>query len=213
MRINHLSRRRFVSSVVTISVCTLTGYSSTAPAQATTTHNAQRLRLIGEARLPHKLQYQGTTVGGLSGLNFDAASGNYYLLSDDGGSRSSPRFYTARLQLSAAGVGDIELTGVTFLQGVQAPDPQALRWHAGTQSLFWTSEGNAAKFAAPTLHLSRLDSSLQRTFAMPALFDFGLSNSPRINKTPEGLALAPDGQTAWLAIEAALRSDGPVPGG
>ena len=65
------------------------------PAKAT-------LRLIGEARLPHKLQYQGTTVGGLSGIDFDAATGTYYLLSDDGGNQSPPRFYTARLQLSAA---------------------------------------------------------------------------------------------------------------
>ncbi|MDO8371447.1 MAG: hypothetical protein Q7T39_05900, partial [Polaromonas sp.] len=34
-----------------------------------------RLRLIGEARLPHRLQFQGTTVGGLSGVDYDEASG------------------------------------------------------------------------------------------------------------------------------------------
>ena len=171
-----------------------------------------KLRLIGEVRLPHQLQYRGTVVGGLSGIDFDAASGTLYLLSDDGGSQSPPRFYTARLQLTAAGLGDIELTGVTFLQGVSTPDPEAIRWHAGSQSVFWTSEGNAAKLAAPTLHQSGLDGSLQRTWALPAMFDFGLTSGPRINKTLEGLAIAPDGQTAWLAMEAALREDGPVPG-
>jgi hypothetical protein len=52
---------------------------------------------------------------------------------------------------------------------------------------------------------------LQRTYAMPAMFDFGLTAGARINKTLEGLAITPDGQTAWLAMEAALRQDGPEP--
>ena len=48
------------------------------------------------------------------------------------------------------------------------------------------------------------------------MFDFGLldmakNQGPRINKTLEGLALTPDGRSAWLAMEAALRQDGPEP--
>lgn len=207
-----ISRRQLLTGASGFAALTLTGCAA---AQTNSTSGSlpnAKLRLIGETRLPHKLQYQGTTVGGLSGIDFDAASGAYYLLSDDGGSQSPPRFYTARLVLTADRLGEIELTDVTFLQGVSMPDPESIRWHADSQSVFWTSEGNAARLAAPTLFQTKLDGSLQRTFDMPAMFDFGLLNGSRVNKTLEGLAIAPDGQTAWLAMEAALRQDGPVPG-
>ena len=179
-----------------------------------TTHAAApapRLRLIGETRLPHGLQYQNTTVGGLSGLDYDPASGVLYLLSDDGGSQGPPRFYTARVALTHDKLGEIELTRVTFLQGMGAPDPEAIRWHATSQSLLWTSEGNAVRGAAPSLQQTRLDGSLLRTYPLPAMFDFGLLAGSRINKTLEGLAITPDGQTAWVAMEAALRQDGEEP--
>jgi hypothetical protein len=200
------NRRAFLVGSGLSAVAGLTGCAST---QAATP--APRLRLIGEARLPHKLQFQGTTVGGLSGMDFDAASGVLYLLSDDGGSQSRPRFYTARLAITADKLGDIELTGVTFLQGLTSPDPEAIRWHAPSQSVLWTSEGNALLAAPPSLQQTRLDGTLARTFELPAMFGFGLLNGARINKTFEGLAITPDGKTAWLAMEAALRQDGPEP--
>ncbi len=157
------------------------------------------------------MPYQGTTVGGLSGMDFDAASGVLYLLSDDGGSQSPPRFYTARLAVGVDKLGAVELTGMTLLQGLASPDPEAIRWHAPTQSLLWTSEGNALLAAQPSLQQTRLDGTLARTFELPAMLGFGLISGARINKTFEGLAITPDGQTAWLSMEAALRQDGPEP--
>ena len=181
------------------------------------------LRLIGEARLPHRLQFQGTTVGGLSGIDYDPASGLYYLISDDGSSFNPARFYTARIALEANRMGQPELTGVTTLrqadgstypaalQGKQVPDPEAIRWRAASQTLLWTSEGHALTGAAPALRESRADGSLVREFPLPPLFDFQLTQGPRINLTLEGLALSPDGSRAWLAMEGALRQDGPLP--
>jgi hypothetical protein len=202
------SRRQLIAAASAVAVLGFTGCTT---AQTTTASQTPRLRLIGETRLPHKLQYQGTTVGGLSGIDFDPASGVVYLLSDDGGSVSAPRFYTARIALTADKLGDIELTGVTFLQGLNAPDPEAIRWHAPSKSLLWTSEGNAVLLTPTALHQTRLDGTLQRTYPMPAMFDFGLTAGARINKTLEGLGVAPDGQTAWVAMEAALRQDGQEP--
>ena len=207
-----LSRRKLLANAGQLATLALAGCAAPGTTLTNAALSNAKLRLIGEARLPYRLPYRGTTVGGLSGLDFDAASGTYYLLSDDGGSNGPPRFYTAQLALTADKLGDIELTGVTFLQGVSMPDPEAIRWHAGSQSVFWTSEGNAAARVAPALYQTKLDGSLQRTFALPAMFDFGLLTGSRINKTLEGLAISPDGQTAWLAMEAALRQDGAVPG-
>lgn len=205
------TRRRLIASASGLAVLALAGCAAAQTPAAGSALGKAKLRLIGETRLPHKLQYQGTTVGGLSGIDYDPLSGVLYLLTDDGTSQNPPRFYTARLALSADKLGDIEITGVTFLQGIASPDPEAIRWHAPSQSLLWTSEGNAVRGAAPTLVQSKPDGSLQRIFALPAMFDFGLLAGPRINKTLEGLAITPDGQTAWLAMESALRQDGPVP--
>ena len=202
------SRRQLMAVASTLAAASFAGCSG-----AQTTHRAstRRLRLIGETRLPHKLAFQNTTVGGLSGIDFDPASGLYYLLSDDGGNQSPPRFYTARLAFTSDKLGAIELTSVTLLQGLSAPDPEAIRWHAPSQSLLWTSEGNALLGAQPSLQQARPDGALIRKFALPAMFDFGLLSGSRINSTFEGLAVTPDGLSAWLAMEAALRQDGPEP--
>ena len=206
------SRRQLLTQLLRAgSALTALSISACAKAQPTSRERLPRLRLIGETRLPHKLQYQNTTVGGLSGIDFDAARNTLYLLSDDGGNRSPPRFYTARLALTNDKLGEIELTGVTLLQGLTSPDPEAIRWHALSQNLLWTSEGNAVRLTATALHQSRADGTLVRTLALPAMFDFGLATGARINKTLEGLAITPDGQTAWLAMEAALRQDGEEP--
>lgn len=193
------------------------------PRQAAAQQPRERLRLIGEARLPHRLQFQGSTVGGLSGIDYDPATGLYYLISDDGSHFNPARFYTARVALEANRLGQPELTAVTTLRqadgstypaalhGIQVPDPEAIRWRASSQSLLWTSEGHALTGAAPALRESRPDGTLLREFALPAMFDFQLTQGPRINLTLEGLALSPDGSRAWLAMEAALRQDGPVP--
>ena len=208
MSTSHPTRRQLFGATSAVAVL---GFAGSLTAQTTTAIKTPHLRLIGETRLAYKLQYQGTTVGGLSGIDFDAASGAYYLLSDDGGSINPPRFYTARIALAADKLGDIELAGVTFLSGLTAPDPEAIRWHAPSQSLLWTSEGNPVRFTASAMHQSRTDGTLLRTFSLPAMFDFGVLTGARINKTLEGLAISPDGQSAWLAMEAALRQDGEEP--
>ena len=212
MSINHTSRRQLVTAASAFAVLGFTGCSTAQTSHANQApHQTLGLRLIGETRLPHKLQFQNTTVGGLSGIDFDPASGVLFLLSDDGGSQSPPRFYTARLALTANTLEPVELTGVTFLKGLNAPDPEAIRWHAPSQNLLWTSEGNALLAALPSLQQTRLDGTLVRTFELPAMFGFGLLSGSRINKTFEGLATTPDGRHAWLAMEAALRQDGPEP--
>ena len=221
----HPSRRKFVTAS---SLFAVLGFTGCGAAQTRQTSQTPRLRLIGETRLPHKLQFQGTTVGGLSGIDFDPVSGLYYLISDDRSSINPARFYTARIPVSADKLGDIELLGVTTLRqadgsaypanllGRQVPDPEAIRWHAPSKTLLWTSEGNAITLAQPALRQIKPDGTHLRDFALPAMFDFGLldmakNQGPRINKTLEGLAITPDGRHAWIAMEAALRQDGPEP--
>jgi hypothetical protein len=220
-----LSRRRLVLGSGAAAVWGLAACVARPPAAEPAQPPRARLRLIGESHFAHRLQFQGTTVGGLSGMDYDAASELYYLISDDGSSSSvnPARFYTARVALGMDGLGEPELLGVSTLrqadgnpypsalQGGPVPDPEAIRWRAASNTLLWTSEGHAPTGTSPWLRETRPDGGFVREFALPAMFNFQAGAGPRGNLTLEGLALAPDGQTAWIAMENALLQDGPMP--
>lgn len=57
-------------------------------------------RFLGEQRLPHKMEFGGTVVGGLSGLDRDPLTGTWYLISDDRWRYNPARFYTGRLDIN-----------------------------------------------------------------------------------------------------------------
>jgi hypothetical protein len=218
-----LSRRKLTLGVGAAAVLGLAGCSASRPAVASSQPPRARLRLIGESRIAHRLQFQGSTVGGLSGIDYDPAADLYYLISDDGSSINPARFYTARIALGMDSLGAPELLGVatlrqadgsaypSALQGGPVPDPEAIRWRAASNTLLWTSEGHATSGTAPWLREARPDGSFVREFALPAMFNFQTGGGLRGNLTLEGLALAPDGRTAWIAMENALMQDGPVP--
>jgi len=218
-----LSRRRLVAGAGAAAVLGLAGCAAPLPVPAPGQPPRARLRLIGESHIAHRLQFQGSTVGGLSGMDYDPAAGLYYLISDDGSSINPARFYTARIALGMDSLGMPELQGVatlrqadggaypSALQGGPVPDPEAIRWRAASNTLLWTSEGHAPTGTAPWLREARPDGSFVRELALPAMFNFQAGAGPRGNLTLEGLALAPDGRTAWIAMENALLQDGPVP--
>ncbi|EJL83597.1 hypothetical protein PMI15_02610 [Polaromonas sp. CF318] len=218
-----LSRRRLILGSGAAAVLGLAGCTAPQAPAATGQPPRARLRLIGESRFAHRLQFQGSTVGGLSGMDYDPAADLYYLISDDSSSINPARFYTARIALGMDSLGAPELLGVatlrqadgkpypSALQGGLVPDPEAIRWRAASNTLLWSSEGHAPTGTAPWLRETRPDGGFVREFALPAMFNFQAGAGPRGNLTLEGLALAPDGQTAWIAMENALLQDGPMP--
>lgn len=70
------------------------------------------LEFVGEAQLP-KMEYEGTRVGGLSGITYDRDRNIFYAISDD---RNNARFYTLNLTFSAGESPHIEVKNVTFLK-------------------------------------------------------------------------------------------------
>lgn len=184
-----------------------------------------RLRLIGEATLRHRLMFQGTPVGGLSGLDFDPATGIWYALSDDRSELAPARFYTLRLDITAQRLGAPTLLDMVPLrqangqpypgrqQGGDVPDPEGLRFVPRTGTLLWTSEGDARLGLDPFLREVGTDGRHRREFQLPPHLRTQTvpATGPRNNLTLEGLAITPDGQSAWVAMEAALQQDGPTP--
>jgi hypothetical protein len=185
------------------------------------------LRLIGDTTLEKRLNFGGTTVGGLSGIDYDAAQDRYILLSDDRSNVDDARYYTARIHYTANALAAPEFTTVTALRnaagqpyaprrravdGVDVPDPEAVRWLPGGESFLWASEGDFARGFGPALRATRAaDGVLLRNVTLPAAFQPHTHEKigPRDNDSLEGLALTPDGRTAWVAMEGPWLQDGP----
>jgi len=217
-----LARRTLLRGAAASCALALTGCASreVTPAAAT----PSRLRLLGETTLPHRMQYQGTTVGGLSAIDHDPAGGQWVALCDDRSELQPARFYTLQLRLGPGQI-DVQVTGVATLRqadgqpfprratGGEVVDPEGLRLLPGGRGLLWTSEGEPRVNQPPALREARLDGSHVRSFEIPATLHFAPrpGTGPRDNNTFEGLALTPDAATAWVAMEAALEQDGPVP--
>ena len=193
-----------------------------------------RLRLIGEQRIDWKHDYQGTAVGGLSGIDYDAKNARWIMTSDDRSAINPARFYTAKLRYDAQHVSPVELTGVHFYlqadgstypdirawrtKGGEVPDIESIRLDPRDGSVWYTSEGDRKLGAQPFIRHARADGSLIATLPLPAMFAMpapgaaaqATPSGVRDNLGFEGLSFAADGQSLWAAIEAPLLQDGPV---
>lgn len=150
MNVRAATRARIVASVVVLaSLPALTG------ASAADRDSGVRLDFIGEQELPNAMAFQGTTVGGLSAISYDARTGSYYVISDDRSQTGPARFYTVRLDFADSRLSGVELTGTQPLlrpdgttypptstaTGAVAPDPEGIAVDPRDGSLAWTSEG------------------------------------------------------------------------
>lgn len=163
--------------------------------------------------------------GGISGIDRDAVTGVWYLLSDDRSARAPARFYTATIDLDASGIHSIRVTGVVPLkqadgsvfpgpqQGGEVPDPEALRIDPVGGDLVWSSEGDRKLGLSPFVRRAARDGRFVAELPLP----HNLRHQPaaelgaRDNLTIEGLAFTPDASSLWVAMEAPLYEDGPVP--
>jgi hypothetical protein len=222
-----LSRRSLLGALAASSLL------PTSWACAQTATATPKLRLIGHAILPHKLQFKNTTVGGLSGLDYDRERDVYYALSDDRSDINPARFYTLKLPLTATSLGAPELLTVTTLLApngkpypnkstvkdadsadkTEVPDPESIRLRCATNTLYWSSEGDAARGTPAFVREQRLDGSYSSQLPVPAMFAFDKDGKKglRDNKTLEGMGFTPSGDTLWVAMEAPLIQDGPLP--
>ena len=131
------------------------------PASSATRPDAKpELVYLGQQILPFEYRFANTIVGGLSGIDYDPASGRYWAISDDRSEMGPARFYEIALDLSrfskapAPGHQGVafesvqtlrRLDGSTFADVRHDParsvDPESIRVHAPSGRLVWSSEG------------------------------------------------------------------------
>lgn len=191
------------------------------------------LSYIGQQIVASGTSFDGTTVGGLSGIDFDAGTGTYFAISDDRSGLNAARFYNLSLNLgqftrsATPGSAGVAFNSVTTLQtptgtafAPNTVDPEGIRYNAATRTLVWSNEGqrSAAGLQNPTVREMRLDGSHVREFGVPVAYkplgspagtttgDRGIVN----NLAFESLTFSTDGRTLYTATENALVQDGPT---
>jgi hypothetical protein len=69
------------------------------------------MRYLGQRQVSFGARFDGTVIGGLSGISYDPGRDCYYVISDDRSAKNPARFYTVRLSLSDNGIDDVVFTG------------------------------------------------------------------------------------------------------
>ncbi len=202
----------------------------TALASAAATAGIGPVTYLGYQTIPTvSVNVGGTVVGGLSGIDYDRATGVYTIISDARTAfEGAPygRYYTARIDSLATsgtlGAGSVSFTGVNTLKrpdGTAFPvtgiDPESIRVRGG--SLYVSSEGEAATVGNqqnPFVRQFDASGNHVRDFAVPARYNAdasaGSTTGIRNNLAFESLTFSPNGQYLYTATESALKQDGPA---
>lgn len=184
--------------------------------------------MIGQQVLPRRSEFQGTVVGGLSGIDYDASNQRYVLISDDRtttDSSNAPRFYTAALTFDANSFTGVQFLSTTTMKqpdGTVFPkvpdpkvaDPETIRLDPTNGNLVWASEGDRTppRFIDPFVREMRTDGTYVRDYSVPAMFHMSAEDvGPRGNLVFEGLTFTPDRQSLVVITEGALFQDAPAP--
>ncbi len=190
------------------------------------------LRLIGQQILPRRAEFSATVVGGLSGIDYDAKTDSYFIISDDRtttDSPNAPRFYTARLSFDANSFSGLTFQSVvSFKQpdGTDYPkvpdlkvaDPESIRIDPLNGNLVWASEGDRTLTSTPARVINPFIREITkagqhvREYELPSIFAMSSSDvGPRGNLTLEGLAFLPDGKSLAAIMEGPLFQDSATP--
>jgi hypothetical protein len=195
------------------------------------------LSYLGQAQVPFGATFDGTVIGGLSAISYDAGRQLYYVISDDRSARNPARFYAVQLSFSntssGSGIEHITFTGThPFLDQsgqpfrpltlnttppVVPPDPEGIAFDPVRQRLYWSSEGErltegpgAPVLLDPWVRTAALDGAYLGQFALPPNLAMSAQQAgPRRDRALEGVALTPDGQSLFVAMEDPGYNDGP----
>lgn len=187
------------------------------------------IKFIGRYEIPYNTTYQNTSVGGLSGIDYDVKNNLYYFICDDRSDKHPARFYVAKIYLHEKGIDSLVFTGVkNMLQAngtvypsnkqnrFLTPDPEAIRYDPVKKDLVWTSEGERivnekdTVLVNPSAILIHTDGKYIDSFILPGNLYMQVTESgPRKNSVLEGMSFADNYSSLYVNVEEPLYEDGP----
>jgi hypothetical protein len=197
--------------------------------RAPDTRDVGALRLIGEQRIAPKTRFDGTAVGGISGVDYDVRRGDWVFVSDDRSALDPARFYRATLRFTPTSFDGVTLTAVHWFRQADGSTYPDVKRHARSGGvvadiesarvdpegggIWYTSEGDRRLGLDPFVRQAGADGTLRAELPLPPMFKVypDAERGVRNNLAFEGLSFAPDGKSLWVAMEAPLYEDGPLP--
>lgn len=214
--------------IITLVISTLFLISCSSSRPPADAGDITHLRFLSEYEIPYNKEFQNTIVGGLSGIDYDAANDVYYIICDDRSERNAARFYKAQINISDNKIDSVHFLEAFFLKNKEGkvypgittdpfhtPDPEAMRYNPRTQTLTWSSEGerivrnNNIILEDPSVTNISLAGNYLDTFAIPAKMKMSSTEKgPRRNGVFEGLAFADNYKSLFVNVEEPLYNDG-----
>ena len=191
--------------------------------------NINAIKFLDKYEIPYNLLYNKTTVGGLSGIDYDVKNDQYYFISDDRSDINPARFYTAKIFITSKGIDSMHFVNVTSLMQAgkitypskktdrfHVPDPEAIRYNPTKKELVWSSEGERIVKEKDTVLVNPSITTISRgglfknNYLLPAnLIMHATENGPRQNGVFEGLSFADNYRSLFVNVEEPLYEDGP----
>ncbi len=190
--------------------------------------NINHLRFLSEYDVAYNKDYQHTTIGGLSGIDYDSKENAYYLISDDRSERNAARFYKAQIIINENKIDSVVFLDVKFLKNsagnsypnssqdpYHTPDPEAMRHNPVNKTFVWSSEGerivkpNKIILEDPSVTEINEQGNYIDTFMLPSQLHMHSDESgPRQNSVFEGLTFTDNYKTLFVSVEEPLYNDG-----
>lgn len=202
--------------------------SCTSSKVAVKSNEITSLKFLSEYDLPFNTQFQNTTTGGLSGIDYDRDKNIYYLICDDRSQLNPARFYTIAIDVNNNKIDSVSFINTTFLKNKtgnfypsfkenrsETPDPEALRFNPVQKKFIWSSEGerivNARDTTLQNPSVTEIDEkgNYLDTFQLPQQLHMqATENGPRQNGVFEGLTFSNNFKNLFVSVEEPLYNDG-----
>ncbi|NDJ63033.1 MAG: esterase-like activity of phytase family protein, partial [Chloroflexi bacterium] len=189
-------------------------------AAAVSAHETSSIEVefLGEVLLPQDLEVGGFTVGGISGLAYDAEADLYYGIADD---LSNARYYTLRVNLSDGTLdeGDVTFEDVVLIDDIDGRpfpngslDPEGIVL-AADGTLYIAAEPVGDRFPAFIRNFTLDGDYVSSLYIDPMRYDprFDEARGARGSGGFESLTPNEDVSTLYAAFEVALIQDGDAP--
>ncbi|QUQ63563.1 esterase-like activity of phytase family protein [Kutzneria sp. CA-103260] len=194
----------------------LAGPAQAAPADGLSFH------VLGEVGIPG-LTVNGATFGGLSGVDFDAASNTWRAISDDRSDHGPARFYSLSLGVTQSAMTASVQSGMVPLlrkdgtpyppSATAGPDtvqPQAIRYDPTTKNVFWAEAGENTSTLTVDPSLREASATGQFVAQLPASnrLKSTVTGGIQPGKGLSGLTFSTNNALAVSTVAAPLLQDG-----
>lgn len=186
------------------------------------------LHLLGQYEVPNGQLFKNTTIGGISGIDYNPITDEYLLISDDRSAYNPVRYYTAKILFTQARIDTVQFFNIQYLlqedgnvypdfktNPALTPDPEAIRYNPNSKQLVWINEGERFKkqdqvvLQDPAININSLEGNYLGIFSTASnTIMYENEIGPRQNGAFEGLTFADDYKSLYASIEEPLYQDG-----